>query len=203
MSRLWELCMGGKLAEVRAALARGEDVNSKDYDGKTALMLAVWNKHNSIVKLLLDQPAVDVNVKDNGGWTALYWAALYNNAEGARMLLLHKNFNSANVTNNWGTTALMIALSCRKEEVLRELVEHQCVSLDVGHLEGNQSCANLLSIVDDARSKRAQASVAASSRQGQSQIGEDSAGRLHLSKNAVEPEFAQRCESELEELRKQ
>ena len=95
-------------------------------------------EHNSIVKLLLDQPAVDVNVKDKWGQTALHDAASANNAEGARMLLLHKDFNSANVTDYFGTTALMDAVKCRKEEVLRELVEHQCVSLDVGRLAGDQ-----------------------------------------------------------------
>ena len=65
MSRLRQLCREGNLAEVRAALARGEDVNDMVLGGSTALMLAVEKKHNSIVKLLLDQPAVDVNVKDN------------------------------------------------------------------------------------------------------------------------------------------
>ena len=90
------------------------------------------------MKLLLDQPAVDVNVKDIVGQTVLHWAAEYNNAEGARMLLLHKNFNSANVTNNNGNTALMNAVNLRNEEVLRELVEHQCVSLDVEILAGDQ-----------------------------------------------------------------
>ena len=45
-------------------MAGGEDVNSKDSSGRTALIIAVLNKHNSIVKLLLDQPTVDVNVKD-------------------------------------------------------------------------------------------------------------------------------------------
>ena len=207
MARLCDLAGDGKLAEVRLALALGEDVNSKDSNGNTALMHAVLCKHNSIVKLLLDQPAVDVNVKNIRGWTALHRAASANNAEGARMLLLHKDFNSANVTNNngstaltiavrykhnsivkllldqravdvnvkdnhggtalywaagvnnavgarmllllndfnsanetdnFGFTALMIAVKNRKEEVLRELVKHQCVSLDVGHLEGNQ-----------------------------------------------------------------
>ena len=138
MFPLWQLCRDGKLAEARAALARGEDVNRQGSNGRTALMRAVWHKHNSIVKLLLDQPAVDVNVKDNDGWTALHYAAEFNNAEGARMLLLHKDFNSANVTDDFGTTALMDAVKCRKEEVLRELVEHQCVSLDVGRLEGDQ-----------------------------------------------------------------
>ena len=142
MAPLW------KLAEARAALTRGEDVNNKNSFGWTALMLAVCNangttalmwavsfKHNSIVKLLLDQPAVDVNVKDDyDGLTALHYAALDNNAEGARMLLLHKDI-SANVTDNNGKTALMLAVSFRNEEVLRELVSHQCVSLDVGEME--------------------------------------------------------------------
>ena len=135
MARLCELAGNGELAEVRSALVRGEDVNSRGTKGTTALMWAVWNNHNSIVKLLLDQPAVDVNVKDNDGWTALHYAAISNNAEGARMLLLHKDFNSANVNDNNGDTALMWAVRCRNEEVLRELVSHQCVSLDVGDME--------------------------------------------------------------------
>ena len=138
MARLWELCTDGKLAEARSSLARGEDVNEKDPFGITALMYAVCYKHNSIVKLLLDQPAVDVNVKSNNGWTALHIAAGSNNAEGARMLLLHKDFNSANVTNNDGLNALMVAVKKRNEEVLRELVQHQRVSLDVGEVGGGQ-----------------------------------------------------------------
>ena len=77
-------------------------------------------------------------VRNIRGWSALHRAVSANNAEGARMLLLHKNFNSANVTDNWGSTALMIAVINRKEEVLRELVKHQCVSLDVGMLAGYQ-----------------------------------------------------------------
>ena len=138
MPPLWHLCVDGKLDEVRAALAGGEDVNDKDSIGWTALMRAVWNKHNSIVKVLLYQPAVDVNVKNIRGWTALHRATSANNAEGARMLLLHKDFKSANVTDNGGLTALMVAVITRNEEVLRELVKHRCVSLDVGMLAGYQ-----------------------------------------------------------------
>ena len=135
---LWKLCKEGKLTDVRSLLACGKDVNSKNSFGDTALMRAVWSNHNSIVKLLLDQPAVDVNVKDICGGTALHYAAEFNNAEGARMLLLHKDFNSANVTSKNGQTAMMVAVLLRNEEVLHELVEHQCVSLDVGNLEVGQ-----------------------------------------------------------------
>ena len=130
MPKLWELCHDGKLDEVRAALSRGGDVNDKDSYGTTALMWAVANSHNSIVRLLLDQPAVKVNEKSNFGFTALHWAAWRNNAEGARMLLLHPGFNSPNSTNNSGKTGLMIPVIGRRKEVLFELVKlesHFCV----------------------------------------------------------------------------
>ena len=71
MSRLWELCRDGKTAEVRSSLARGEDVNEKNSIGRTALLLALENKHNSIVKMLLDQPAVDVFSSDLGTYFQL------------------------------------------------------------------------------------------------------------------------------------
>ena len=63
MAPLWELCLNGKLVEVQSALARGEDVNNKNSFGWTALTCAVIYKHNSIVKLLFDQPGVKINEK--------------------------------------------------------------------------------------------------------------------------------------------
>ena len=131
MAALYQLCAYGELDEVRAELARGGDVNDKNSDGTTALMLAVWNGHNSIVNLLLEQPTVNTNKKDIEGQTALHYAAAGNNAEGARMLLLHPGFNSANSTANGGGTALMRAVIRRNKKVLLELVKHESVSLDL------------------------------------------------------------------------
>ena len=131
MAALHELCADGKLDEVRAELERGGDVNRKDSFGSTALMHAVWKGHNSIVELLLEQPAVKTNEKDIAGQTALHWAAYFNNAEGARMLLLHPGFNSANSTDKDGETALMLAVIIRKDKVLHELVKHESVSLEL------------------------------------------------------------------------
>ena len=131
MLPLWRLCCDGKLDEVRVELARGGDVNNKDPNGLTALMYAVIEGHNPIIKLLLERPAVKTNEKDNLGYTALHWAVWGNNAEGARMLLLHPGFNSANSTTNNGETALMLAVRKRNKEVLVELVKHEKVSLNL------------------------------------------------------------------------
>ena len=132
MPPLWKLCENGKLDKVRAELARGGDVNDKySANGWTALMHAVRNGHNPIVKLLLDHPAVQTNEKTNSGWTALHFSAWKNNAEGARMLLLHPGFNSPNSTNNCGETALMWAVINYKKKFLHELVKHECVILDL------------------------------------------------------------------------
>ena len=72
-----------------------------------------------------------VNEKDMLSYTALHYAVLDNNPEGARMLLLHPGFNSANSTTNGGETALMCAVRHGRKEVLIELVKHGSVSLDL------------------------------------------------------------------------
>ena len=53
-------------------MAKGEDLNSRDEEGTTALMWAVLNKYNSIVRLLLEHPGIDVSCKGSKGHTALH-----------------------------------------------------------------------------------------------------------------------------------
>ena len=68
---VWQLCWDGRLDEVRAALAKGRNVNSSK-GNTTGLMGALSNHHNSTVRLLLEQPTVDLNGADALGKTALH-----------------------------------------------------------------------------------------------------------------------------------
>jgi ankyrin repeat protein len=77
--------------EVEAAIKAGADVNAKNNDGATALMLAALNNPNpEIISLLLNEGA-DVNAKDKdnyGGHTVLMLAGAYNpNPEVVSLLL--------------------------------------------------------------------------------------------------------------------
>ena len=62
---------------MKAAVAKGRDVNSRDKEGKTALMWSIINEHKSITKFLLKQPGIDVNVKTTSGDNALHMAFDY------------------------------------------------------------------------------------------------------------------------------
>lgn len=63
----------GDLAEVERHLQKGEDVNTKDKDGKTPLMYAAAKGHLDAVQYLIAKGA-DVNASDKDGWTPLMLA---------------------------------------------------------------------------------------------------------------------------------
>ena len=93
----------------------GTDVNVKDNDGDTALMLACYYKHTEIVRILLDNGA-DVNAKDYDGDTALRksirnvdnWSD-YNSRGIIESMLLERGAD-VNAKTNDGYTALTYML---------------------------------------------------------------------------------------------
>ena len=121
MAPLWQLCKEGKLAKVREALARGEDVNCKDEGNWTAIMLAIkYNVGTKIVKLLLEQPFVDLNCTNKYGQTALHIAAMMNSVEATKMLLAATvNLNG---TDKFGQTALHKAARGDNVEIVKMLL---------------------------------------------------------------------------------
>ena len=137
MSSLGLMCFEGKLDLVREAIGQGEDVNDKSFNDKTGLILAVWKKYNLIVKLLLEQPTLDLNCIDNTGSTALHIAASSDNVEGVRLLLADPRLNTHNHKNNRGCTPVMVAMSHNKVNALHELIAHPSVDLDTNDNQGD------------------------------------------------------------------
>ena len=112
----WRLCAavdGRKIAEVREAIARGANVNYRseaDFsEGMSCLMAAVANGGEAVVRLLLFQPDIKVNARDEMGRTALHIACALSNKAILRMLLGFPGLDP-NVTNNNGRTAIMEAI---------------------------------------------------------------------------------------------
>ena len=139
--------MRGRLAceELKAALARGDNMNSQNADNQTALMLAVADGENkdqeSMVRLLLEQPSIDVNMNDKRGETALMYAAQECNVEAMKILLEDKRVD-VNIQNQEGQTALTktaqrLSQADRGEfvEIIKLLLEQP--SLDVNLADDN------------------------------------------------------------------
>ena len=127
----------GKLAKVREAIDRGGDVNEKNFTGSTGLMLAMQYKHNSIVKLLLEQPMLDLNLTDSWGETALHIAVFNDNVEGVKLLLADPRLNTHNHKEKMlGYTPVMTAMVNKNVDALRELVAHPSVDLDTRNNHG-------------------------------------------------------------------
>ena len=136
MAPFLELCASGDLEGVRAAVARGQDVNANGGDGRnmTGLMVLLLCGHNSLVELLLQQPSLDMNLSDRHGDTALHYGVLRDNVTGLRMLLGDPRMNSVNKRSHTGNTALMVAVIKGSVECVRELVRVEGV--DLGTIEG-------------------------------------------------------------------
>ena len=112
---LWKLCKEGgrsNIPYIKAALAIGEDANSKDETSNTtALMLALTQNQNSMAKLLLGQPSLDINCRNDLGETALHCAVDVGNIQGVRLLLSDSRLTTFNDENDHGNTPAMMAIN--------------------------------------------------------------------------------------------
>jgi len=111
---------------VKFLLSQGVDVNAKDKEGFTPLILASDRNRPSVVQTLLDGNA-DVNAKCDcsgylsGGWTALMIASREGRADIVRMLVAKHAV--VDLRNNAGRTALAAAAGKGDAEVARILLD--------------------------------------------------------------------------------
>ena len=110
-----------KLKKIKYLVYLGADVNAKDEDGRTALMLALKNGQLDAVKYLIKQGA-NLEAKDKDGKTALMKAAASGKLDVVKYLA--ENGADLEAKEDWyGMTALMKAAASGKLDVVKCLAE--------------------------------------------------------------------------------
>jgi len=106
--------------KVKELINKGADIEAKNNDGKTSLMIASNNGHSEVVKLLLEKGA-DIEAKNENGRTSLMMASHKGHSEIVKLLLENgANIEAKNVN---GETSLMYASSNGNSEVVKLLLE--------------------------------------------------------------------------------
>lgn len=122
-SNCMKLALDGRKENVVQHLFEKYNINvDKQYDfGRTALIIASVNCHESVVRFLVTHKA-DVNIQDKGGCTALIYAAMYGHENIVRCLFEHNA--DIEKQDRYGMTALMYASWKDYECIVRYLIRH-------------------------------------------------------------------------------
>lgn len=112
----------GDVAAVRALIARGEDANGRDREGRTAMINAGWRGDSAIVDSLLEMGA-DPDIVDNEGRTAIMWAA--GNGYPNVVEKLAKAGVELNLKDKEGRTALTSAALNGHTDVVKALISNK------------------------------------------------------------------------------
>ena len=124
------------LETIKNLLSQGADIEQKDSNGFTALLIAAKHGQNSIAEILLEKgAAVDVFVAD---FTALHFAS-HNNHTKVIELLIKYNADVNAIGNDERWTALHMAVMNGSEEAVHVLVNVDNVNLNAKNGHGTSA----------------------------------------------------------------
>jgi uncharacterized protein len=122
MDLFFQSALDGNIHFIRIALDKSVDVNSKDENNRTALMLSAYNGHKEIVDLLIENGA-DVNLVDDSGRTALMFASSGPfNSTVIELIKAGAKLDFVDNEEHW--SALMFAASEGQLEVTKTLTDN-------------------------------------------------------------------------------
>ncbi|KAF4627646.1 hypothetical protein G7Y89_g10507 [Cudoniella acicularis] len=117
--RLFDAARKGNLVMVKLLHQQGVNIEAKDDEGRTAMIIAAENANNSVMNYLLDSGA-DIDAQDNDGRTALHKAA--SGPVFVFKSLLQRNPDLEMQTHE-GSCALHFAVKSGDEEITRLLLK--------------------------------------------------------------------------------
>ena len=130
------------------------DVNHKDTDGYTALLLTADQNHSDVVKVLIDAGA-DIEAKDKEGCSPLLLASKAGALDTVKMLV--KAGVDVSDIYHTGDTCLTVAASHGHTETVRYLVglpevdmNHACDAFTALHWGGQEDYPNMVEVLIDA-----------------------------------------------------
>lgn len=105
------------------------DVNFKNNDGYTALMIACTNNYIDMVKVLLNIQGIDVNIRTKYGYSALMIACKFGYVNIVELLLLKGININVSLNDKKGNNALMVTCSSTFYKEVDETKRERIVNL--------------------------------------------------------------------------
>lgn len=135
---LHQVCSDGDVEGLKFLLDRGANPNTRgDWDRSTPLMAALLEGHRDIIKMLLEHPDIDVNVRDLQGFTALHSCVYRGDSVSLAQMLAMPSLSVLNSREgDGGETALMIAINEGHTECVRLIVSDPSCQFGVMDHEG-------------------------------------------------------------------
>jgi len=107
---------------IRCLINHGADVNKRNQDGNTCIMVACWNGHLGTFGLLRTAGA-NMDVHDNQGFSMIHCATAANNLMLLHELLPVPNATAVNAKTSEGITPLMLACEKNHPDVVLFLLQ--------------------------------------------------------------------------------
>ncbi len=117
---LYQAAFDGDIEQAKLNISQGADINEKNRDGQTPLLVALSYGHTSIVKLLIDEGA-DINAMDKSEKTALHLAAFKGNTEAIELLVAKEGLN-IDAKDSQNRTPLHFAAEYGHKDIVEKLI---------------------------------------------------------------------------------
>ncbi len=131
-----DCCTNNNAGRLRSLLKNRKPNVNVAVNHCTPLYIAAFSGHIAVVRVLLSEPGIDVNLAQEKGVTPLLIAAQCGHVEIVRLLLEKRGINPALGTIPQGTTPLAIAAYMGREEIVKLLLDFRNINIDVRRYDG-------------------------------------------------------------------